>query len=93
MVNIEEIKQKLLQQFKTNHQRSISEDSLCSKLIAKYEDIGMAEVEQVKDFLKENGITITDSVTEIAVDDKEFENIISQINVNDPVKMYLKDIG
>ena len=93
MVNIEEIKQKLLQQFKANHQRSISEDSLCSKLIAKYEDIGMPEVEQVKDFLKENGITITDSVADLTVDDKEFEDIISQINVNDPVKMYLKEIG
>ena len=93
MVNIEEVKQKVLQQFKVNHQRSISEDNLCGKLIAKYEDIDMSEVDQVKDFLKQNGIIITDSVAELAVDDKEFEDIISQINVNDPVKMYLKEIG
>ena len=93
MVNIEEVKQKVLQQFKTNHQRSISEDNLCGKLIAKYEDIDMKEVDEVKEFLKQNGIIITDSVAEIAVDDKEFEDIISQINVNDPVKMYLKEIG
>jgi len=93
MVNIEEVKQKVLQQFKANHQRSISEDNLCGKLIAKYEDIDMKEVDEVKEFLKQNGIIITDSVAEIAVDDKEFEDIISQINVNDPVKMYLKEIG
>ena len=93
MVNIEEVKQKVLQQFKANHQRSISEDNLCGKLIAKYEDIEMKEVDEVKEYLKQNGIMITDSVTEIAVDDKEFEDIISQINVNDPVKMYLKEIG
>ena len=93
MVNLEEVKQKVLQQFKANHQRSISEDNLCGKLIAKFEDIDMSEVEQVKEYLKGNGIIITDSVTEIAVDDKEFEDIISQINVNDPVKMYLKEIG
>ncbi len=93
MINIEEIKQKLLQQFKTNHQRSISEDSLCSKLIRTYEDIDAEEVEQVKAHLIANGITITDAISDIPVDDKEFENIISQINVNDPVKMYLKEIG
>ena len=93
MVNIEEVKQKVLQQFKANHQRSISEDNLCGKLIAKYEDIEMKEVDEIKDYLKQNGIIITDSVAEIAVDDKEFEDIISQINVNDPVKMYLKEIG
>jgi len=93
MVNIEEIKKKVLQQFKENHQRSISEDSLCGKLVNKYEDIDMSEVEQVKNHLIQNGIIITDSVADIAVDDKEFEDIISQINVNDPVKMYLKEIG
>ena len=93
MINVEEIQQKLLQQFKTNHQKSISEDSLCSKLIRNYEDIDAEEVEQVKAFLIANGITITDTISDIPVDDKEFENIISQINVNDPVKMYLKEIG
>ena len=92
MVNINDVKQKVLQQMKENHQRSISEDSLEGKLINKF-DIGMEEIEEVKAYLKENGIIITDSVAEIVVDDKEFEDIISQINVNDPVKMYLKEIG
>ena len=92
MVNLDEIKQKVLQSFKEKHQRSISEDGLCSSLIGKF-DLNVDEIDKVKEFLIENGITITDGVTEILVDDKEIEDIISQINVNDPVKMYLKEIG
>lgn len=93
MDNLEEIKQKLLQQFKDNHQRSISEERLDGKLFASYEELDADEVQQIKDFLVANGITITDTAAEIQMDDKEFQNIISQINVNDPVKMYLKEIG
>ena len=92
-VNIEEVKQKILQQFKANHLRSLSEDNLCSKLIEKYEDINASEIAVIKEYLIENGITITETVSDIAYDDKEFDDIISQINVNDPVKMYLKEIG
>ena len=93
MINVEEIEKKLLQQLKDNHQRSITEDSLCSKLINKYEEIDINEINQIKEYLSSNGITITDTVSDIPIDDKEFEDIISQINVNDPVKMYLKEIG
>ena len=93
MINVEEIEKKLLQQLKDNHQRSITEDSLCSKLINKYEEIDINEINQIKEYLSSNGITITDTVSDVPIDDKEFEDIISQINVNDPVKMYLKEIG
>ena len=93
MVNVSEIEQKLLQQFKNNHQKSISEDSLCRKLVDKYEEIDVNDINEIKSFLTANGITINDTVSDIPVDDKELENIISQINVNDPVKMYLKEIG
>lgn len=93
MVNIEELAQKLLKQFKDNHQKSISEEKLCSTIFGKYEEVDLQEMEQIKQFIMENGITITETVAEIPVDDKEIENIISQINLNDPVKMYLKEIG
>ena len=79
MVNVKEIQQRLLQQFKTNHQKSISEDNLCRKLVDKYEDIDGNEINQIKDYLTANGITITETVSDIPVDDKELENIISQI--------------
>ena len=42
--NIEEVEKKLLQQFKDSHQKSLSEDSLCSKLISKFEDIEAEEI-------------------------------------------------
>ena len=93
MVNVQEIGQKLLTQFKNNHQKSISEDSLCRKLVDKYEEITANEINEIKAILTSNGITINDAISDIPVDDKELENIISQINVNDPVKMYLKEIG
>jgi len=93
MLNIEEISEKLIQQFKENHQRSISDDNLFSKLTNKYEDIDMETIEKIKKILESNGITLTDSSADVLVDDKEFEDIISQINVSDPIKMYLKDIG
>lgn len=93
MVNIEEIAKKLLQQFKDNHQKSISEDNLCSKLISKNEDIDVDGINKVKEILINNGITVTESLPDIVIDDKEFDEIVSQVNVNDPVKMYLKEIG
>ncbi|MCQ2555892.1 MAG: sigma-70 family RNA polymerase sigma factor, partial [Clostridia bacterium] len=93
MVNVEEIGKKLLQQFKDEHQRSISEESLCTKLIGKYQEIDAEEVEQVKNFIIENGITVTDSVTDVPFDDKELEDIMSDISQNDSVKVYLKRIG
>ena len=76
MVNVEEIEQKLLQQFKDNHQRSISEDNFVSKLINKYDDIDAEQVEQIKQFMVAHGITITDSVSDIPVDDKDHKYIL-----------------
>ncbi len=92
MANIDEISAKLLQQFKDNHQRSISDDTLFGKLVDTY-DLDMEDAEKVKENLIKNGIKITEAIQDIPVDDKEYEDIISQINVNDPIKMYLKDIG
>ena len=43
MVNVNEIEQKLLQQFKNNHQKSISDDNLCRKLVDRYEEIDAKE--------------------------------------------------
>lgn len=93
MENLNEAKQSILQQFKDMHKVSVAEDSLLTMLVEKYKDIDPSEVEEVKKFLVDNGIKITDAMPDLAMDDKEFENIISQINVNDPVKMYLKEIG
>ena len=91
MEKIKEIAEKLLAQLKEKHIKKIEEDVLDQKLI-KY-NIEAEERELVKQIIIKEGIEVTNIIKEIPVDDKEFENIVSQINVNDPVKMYLKDIG
>ena len=93
MENIEEIKKATLNQFKEQHKVSVSEDRLVNMLVDKY-DIDMTDVEQVKEYLTKNGITITDTMpADMTIDDKELEDIISQVSKNDHVKMYLKEIG
>ena len=47
MLNLDEIKQKTLQQLKDNHRKSISDDRLCEMLVKKYEDIDLNEIETV----------------------------------------------
>ena len=91
MEKIKEIAEKLLAQLKEKHIKKIEEDVLDQKLI-KY-NIEAEERELVKQIIMREGIEVTNIIKEVPVDDKEFENIVSQINVNDPVKMYLKDIG
>ena len=70
----------------------IEESTLCSKVV-NY-NLTANQIATVKKELVNKGIKIVDdSDSNFALDDKEFDDIISQINVNDPVKMYLKDIG
>lgn len=91
MNKVQETSNKLLQLLKDKGSRTITEDSLCLALV-KF-DLETEDVEKVKKALTDAGIEITNPISDKAVDDKELENIINQINVNDPVKMYLKDIG
>jgi len=91
MEKIKEIAEKLLSQFKEKKIKSIDEDKLCLKL-DKY-NLEAEESELIKAIISNEGIEILDVINDQPVDDKEFEDIVSQVNVNDPVKMYLKDIG
>ncbi len=93
MDNLNEIKEKILKQLKDNHQKSITEDSLVGKINSKFGEIDLSEMEEIKKYLIQNGITITDNMPELNYDDKEFEDILSEVNKNDPVKAYLKEIG
>ncbi len=68
----------------------LNEDDIGSKLI-NYE-LTMEELNTVKESLQEKGIIIEQSVDE-AIKDEELKAIISNVKVDDPVKMYLKDIG
>ncbi|MBQ2712741.1 MAG: RNA polymerase sigma factor RpoD [Clostridia bacterium] len=54
-------------------------------------DVSPEQMETVYKDLADNGISINDFNYD--KDDDFFEKIISEINIEDPVKMYLKDIG
>ena len=68
----------------------LNEDDIGSKLI-NYE-LTIDELNTIKESLQERGIIIEQSVDE-AIKDEELKAIISNVKVDDPVKMYLKDIG
>ena len=67
---------------------SISTNALCD-LLEKY-DLTPAQFETVYKTLPESGIQIFD---EDERDKELFEQALSDIGLDDPVKMYLKDIG
>ena len=89
--NLKEIASSIADTLQKKGQDSIKEDVLFMKL-ATY-NLDADQVEEVKKELIALGIKIIDEIPEDPIDDKEFDDIVSQINVNDPVKMYLKDIG
>ena len=68
----------------------INEDELGSLLI-NYE-LSVADLKKIKEILEDEGVTIEESVEE-SIKDEELKEIISNVKVDDPVKMYLKDIG
>ena len=90
--NLQEISTTILDTLRKKGQDSIKEDVLCMKLDAY--SLDAEQVQEIKSELVKKGIKIIDEIPEgMVIDDKEFDDIVSQINVNDPVKMYLKDIG
>lgn len=69
---------------------SITEEDLGAKLI-NYE-LTSEDMKDIKERLEDEGITIEPSVDEV-IKDEELKELISDAKVDDPVKMYLKDIG
>ena len=69
---------------------TITEEDLGERLI-NYE-LSVEELKEVKDRLEEEGITVEPPVDEV-IKDEELQSLISHVKVDDPVKMYLKDIG
>lgn len=71
-------------------QGSISEDEIGTKLIKH--DLTLDEMKDVIEKLKSEGAVIEESV-DSEIKDEDIKQIITDIKVDDPVKMYLKDIG
>ena len=68
----------------------ITEEDLGSKLVNH--ELSSSELNKVKERLEDEGISIEVSVDEV-IKDEELKELISNVKVDDPVKMYLKDIG
>lgn len=69
---------------------TIAEDELGERLL-KF-DLTNKEVEEINKYLTERGVTI-EPEEEATVKDEEIKKIISTVKIDDPVKVYLKDIG
>ena len=68
---------------------SITQEELCNRLISH--DLSSEDYNEVVAYLAGEGITVESTDEEIK--DSELKQIISSVRVDDPVKMYLKDIG
>ena len=58
----------------------------------KFANLTPDEMEEVLKKINESGIKVNEDVVAVE-DDEEMEKLMSQVYVDDPVKMYLKDIG
>lgn len=68
----------------------ITEEDLGAKLINF--DLTSDELSGIKERLESEGITIEPPVEEV-IKDEDLKELISTVKVDDPVKVYLKDIG
>ena len=69
---------------------TITEEDLGAKLINF--ELSSDELKEIKDRLEDEGITVEPAVDE-TIKDEELKQLINDVKVDDPVKVYLKDIG
>ena len=69
---------------------TITEEEIGAKLV-KY-DLSNDELQSIMETIQDEGITIEDQ-EDVVIKDEELKEIISTVKVDDPVKVYLKDIG
>ena len=70
---------------------SINEDDVYFRLI-KYE-VSVDDIRYFLEQMENRGIKVIKSSVEDDISKEDFANIVSSVRVDDPVKMYLKDIG
>ena len=69
---------------------NISEIDLGAKLVQF--DFSQEELEDITKYLEQQGVTIEEGMEDLLKDD-DLKDIVNNIKVDDPVKLYLKDIG
>ena len=60
-------------------------------ILNKFEDVGIDLLKQDDDISEE--FMDLDNIEEIEIDDAKYASILDEISVNDPVKLYLREIG
>ena len=81
--------QKIVDTYKDRDDRSINEDDLLNKL--EKLDLDPQDIEDIYKELADAGITVAEQSS--AKNDKLLQKIMNEVNIDDSVKMYLKDIG
>ena len=89
MNNLEQEIEQILKDAKKDG-NTITEEDLGAKLINF--ELSSDELKEIKDRLEDEGITVEPAVDE-AIKDEELKQLINDVKVDDPVKVYLKDIG
>ena len=93
MAEIEERKKqeidKIVEAYK--EKKSIPEDELLNKMDRL--NLEASEMETIYTILEENGIKVISVAEQEKVNDQMLQKIMSEVNIDDSVKMYLKDIG
>ena len=81
--------QKIVDTYKDRDDRIINEDDLLNKL--EKLDLEPQDIEDIYKELADAGITVAEQSS--AKNDKLLQKIMNEVNIDDSVKMYLKDIG
>lgn len=81
--------QKIIDSYKEKSLKSVNEEELLNKL----EKLALEpqDIENIYKELEQNGITISDQSS--IKNDQLLQKIMNEVNIDDSVKMYLKDIG
>lgn len=80
---------KIIEAFK--EKKTINEDELLNRMDRL--NLDATEMENVYKVLDNNGIKVVTNAEQEKVNDQMLQKIMSEVNIDDSVKMYLKDIG
>lgn len=80
---------KIIEAFKDK--KSITDDELLNRMDRL--NLDASEMETVYATLEEHGIKVVNIAEQDKVNDQMLQKIMSEVNIDDSVKMYLKDIG
>ncbi|HEY8418915.1 MAG TPA: RNA polymerase sigma factor RpoD [Clostridia bacterium] len=67
-------------------------DEIAAKFITELE-VDAATMDEIFRIIEEEGVQVLKNITQIDKDEEDIDKLMRDVSVEDPVKMYLKDIG